>query len=98
MHYVFNTKPLSYRHIAYYTEVYRGPGQPDELILVEVVEATYDNPEANGYAFHKQIETHHIYRAPRGSLEAGAMILMEANQKALYHDHKDKNLKVIHND
>lgn len=66
-------------HVCYYTS----EGDNGTIRLEEVVECSYKHPEAPDNATISRYETRTVKRVGRSFPEAGVLVLMEANQKAI---------------
>lgn len=74
------TNIVKERHVCYFT---RPDG--DDICLEEVVSVDYKHPQAPNDAILTVIETRTIKKCGRKDYNSGAIVLLEANQKAVAH-------------
>jgi len=77
---IINAPFLKQTHVSWYTK--DGSGG-NSIQLFEVVESHYKHPEAPEDATIPVIEIKFVKEVKRTSLEAGALVLLEANQNAV---------------
>lgn len=85
------TEPSSFvkeRHICYFVS-----RDGNSISLEEVVERCYRHPEAPNDAFIPVTETRVVKTLNVLDNEAGVLLLMEANQKAILHQEKRKRME-----
>jgi len=78
---IINTEPVEIEHVCWFTR--RNNLNSAIICLEEVVKTTYKHPSAPDVATYYQEEVRFIKEAHELSEEAGILLLMEANQKAI---------------
>ena len=87
---IVNTEPVKVQHICWFT--CRDNLDSTKICLKEVVRAIYTHPCAPDDAHYYQEELRLIKTIHQYSEEAGALLLMEANQDAISHQMRDSEL------
>lgn len=76
---------VSTEHVSYFTRV----DIDDKVALYEVVITNYKHPDAPEHAVWPVLEERLISSHARGSYEAGVLVLLEANNKAVRRQFRD---------
>ncbi|KKN99065.1 hypothetical protein LCGC14_0143120 [marine sediment metagenome] len=77
---VINEKPVSEKHISWFTK----PASEGKYItLYEVVEQLYQHPQAPDEAVIPVLTTRQVHSALRSSLEGASLVLFEAAQTVI---------------
>lgn len=78
---IINSDPISEKHISWFTNCYSST----HVELREVVERTYQHPEAPEYATVKMIEIKCHSSFNRLGVDAGVVVLLEASLNSVSH-------------